>query len=233
MNDHPADMNAKPGQAKKARRLQMVASMDELRREKWVPFTLGPLYLLGQLDFDVVARFLAECKPDMAHQYIDFMDFRIFDLPNVMVERSGGVQEEIPYAHRIFVMNDEAYPAFVEYLQTVEVIDRENKRYFQIARFGAAILDPFTRYLNTTVPKPETIDVWTVIGLGGMLVPKTHVEQLPYPIFKEGEAEDLSREEFLKRLPRPATAPLVVEFEKKPTSPEIVNRGLKILGEVS
>jgi hypothetical protein len=71
----------------------------------------------------------------------------------------------------------------------------------------------------------------TVIGLGGTIVPKTHVEYLTYPIFRPGEAADLPRQEFLRRLPRPASAPMMVEFEKKETRPEIIQRGLMLLGE--
>lgn len=215
---YPGDMSAKPDQSAADRHLQMVASMDELRKEKWVPFTVGPLHVFGRLPFDVIARFCAETKRNVFVSHVDFLDFPIFALPDV-------------YAHRLFAMNDEAYPDFVKYLQTVEVIDREARRYFQIARFGAAILDPFTRYLATSVPSPETIDVLTVIGLGGTIVPKTHVEYLTYPIFRPGEAADLPRQEFLRRLPRPASAPMMVEFEKKETRPEIIQRGLMLLGE--
>lgn len=220
MESHPADMNAKPDLSQEDRHLKMVPSMDVLRKEKWVPFTLGPLYVAGGIDFDVIARFCTETKHRVFVSHIDFMDFEVFALPGIL-------------AHRMLAMNDEAYPDFVEYLKSVEVVDLEKRRYFQIARFGAAILDPFARYLNVSVPKPETVDVWTVIGLGGMIVPKTHVEHLPYPIFKPGETADLSRQEFLRRLPRPASAPLLVEFEKKETRPEIVCRGLKLLGEMA
>jgi len=219
MGEHPADMNAKPGQTNEDRQLKMVASMLEMRREKWVPFTLGPLYLAGQLEFDVIARFCTETKHKVRVSHIDFNDFKIFDMPGI-------------FGHRILAMGDDTYHEFSEYMKSVEVIDRERRRYFQIARFGAPILDPFMRYLNVTVPRPETIDVWTAIGLGGMIVPKTHIEVLPYPIFREGEAEDLSRKEFLSRLPHPATAPLIVEFEKRETRPEIVQRGMSLLGVI-
>ena len=218
VGEYPGGMGVKPDQPLEGRRpLQMVASMDELRREKWVPFTLGPIYVFGRLDFDVIARFHTETKLSVHVSYVDFMDFRVFDLPGI-------------YAHRLYAMNDEAYPEFVKYLQSVEVIDRDEKRYFQLMRVGAPILDPFTRYLVTSVPKPETVDVITVMGLGGMIVPKTHVEYLTYPIFRPGEAADLPRQEFLNRLPRPITAPLLVEFEKKGTHPEIVQRGFRMLG---
>ena len=219
MSKHPGGMNEKPGQTQEDRQLKMVASMEEMRREKWVPFTLGPLYLAGQLDFDVIARFVSETKGDVFVSHIDFNDFKLFDMPETL-------------GHRMLAMSDEAYHEFAEYMLSVEVIDRANKRYFQVARFAAPIIDPFMRYLNTTVPVPETIDVWTAIGLGGMIVPKTHVETLPYPIFKPGEAEDLSRQDFLRRLPRPVTAPMLVEFERKETRPEIIQRGLRLLGEI-
>jgi len=217
MDKHPAGMNTDPDQSSYDHHMQMMSSFEEMRKEKWVPFTLGPLYLAGDLKFDVIARFCAETKQEVFVTHVDFLDFKIFDMPDTL-------------GHRVLAMNDEAYAPFVKYLQEVEVIDRKRNRYFQIGRFAAPIMDPFMRYIATTVPTPETIDVWTAIGLGGYIVPKTHVETLPYPIFKPGEAQELTRAEFLKRLPRPATAPLLVEFERKDTVPAIIQRGLKLLG---
>lgn len=219
MGKHPAGMDAAPDQSSDDHQMKMMSSFDEMRKEKWVPFTLGPLYLAGDLKFDVIARFCSETKQDVFVTHIDFPAFKLFDMPETL-------------GHRVLAMNDEAYGPFAEYLSEVEVIDRERGRYFQIMRFAAPIMDPFMRFINATVPTPETIDVWTAIGLGGYIVPKTHVETLPYPIFKPGEAKELTRKEFLVRLPRPVTAPMLVEFEKKETRPEIVQRGLRILGEL-
>jgi len=213
-------MSAAPDQSQPDRHMEMMSSFEEMRREKWVPFTMGPLYLSSRLPFDVIARFCEDTKMDVFVSHVDFNDFQVFDMPG-------------EFGHRVMAMNDEAYEPFVKYLCGIEVIDRERQRYFQIARFAAPIMDPFMRYLATTVPVPETIDVWSAIGLGGYFVPKTHVEIIPYPIFRPGEAQDLAREEFLARLPRPVTAPTLVEFERKETHPEIIKRGLKLLGELS
>ncbi len=66
-------------------------------------------------------------------------------------------------------------------------------------------------------------------------MPKTHIEQLPHPIFKPGEAEELkqtARGQYLARLPRPLTAPEKIILQRKPADPVVVTRGKLVLGEL-
>lgn len=222
MGERRVDAGGAAEQGSPDNHMQMMASFEEMRKEKYVPFTLGPLYLAGDLNeetFDVIKRFVEDKKVPVFVQHIDFTTFKLFDMPG-------------KYGHRVYAMNDEAYGPFVKYLEETEVIDRERGRYFQIVRFAAPIMDPFMRFIGTSKPVPETIDVWTAMGLGGFIAPKTHVETLPYPIFRPGEAEDMERAEFLRRLPRPTTAPMLVEFERKDTVPAVIQRGLTVLGEL-
>ena len=115
--DYPADMDAKPQKVQAERKLGMVASLDELRREKWVPFTLGPLYVFGRIPFDIIARFATETKVPVYVSYVEFNDFQIIALNG-------------PYGHMLFAMNDEAYPEFVDWLDTIEITDYEGGRFF-------------------------------------------------------------------------------------------------------
>jgi len=222
MPEHPADMNAPIQPGRKDSKLGMVGSLDEMRREGYVPFTFGPLYVYGNVLFDITARFAAETMEHLDLTFFDFQDFSIITLPD-------------PYDHRLFAMNDESYSRFSEWLKTVEIVDREARKFCVPICVGAAITDPFMRQLAVTVPRPELIDVWTVSSLTGMAVPTTHIEQLPYPIFKPGEAEQLkevSRAEYMARMPRPATAPDAIILHRKPADPTIVVRGKFILGEL-
>lgn len=218
MRAHPADMNAAPQQAQPDRQLKMVGSLDELRHEKWVPFTLGPLYVFGRIPFDIIARFATETNVSVYVSYVEFNDFQWLAL-------------EGPYGHMLFVMNDEAYPEFVDWLETIEITDHEGGRFFRPLRTGAPLMDPFMRQLATQQPTPEVIDVWSISSTSGMIVPETHYEHLPYPVFKPDEAEDLTREEFLRRMPRPATAPERITFKKSPPHPVVVLRGKQLLGK--
>lgn len=201
---------------KPQRKLAMVASLAELRREHWVPFTLGPVYAYG-VPFDIVARFVAEYRGEFALSYVEF-DFMIAQLPQ-------------PYDHMLFTMLDIAYAAFVPWFESVELIHREEQRYGRPIRTTAAIQDPFMAYIAAQQPKPELIDVWTVSHMGGTVVPAGHVETLPYPIFRDGEAAELSRAEFLRRLPTPKTAPSYISFTRVPPDIRVVARGKALLGE--
>lgn len=222
MPEHPADMNAPIQPGRKDSKLGMVGSLDEMRKEGYVPFTFGPLYVYGNVPFDIAARFNAETLEHLDLTFFDFLEFSFIRLPK-------------PYDHRLFAMNDESYSRFSDWLKTVEIVDREARKFCVPLCIGAAVTDPFMRQLALTVPRPELIDVWTVSALSGMAVPMTHIEQLPYPIFKPGEAEQLketARAEYLARMPQPATAPDIIELQRKPADPTVVVRSKLVLGEL-
>lgn len=211
MKRSTADVSTPPS-VRKPRKIGLVQSLDEIRREKFVPFTHGPLYVHGSVPFDIVERFVAETSIEVFMTYYDFMDTPIITLPR-------------PYAFRLFVMDDTAYPHFCKWLETVEIANSPTRQLAVPRRVAAPILDPFMRMIGATVPVPELIDVWTVSRMDMQIMPKTHVETLPYPIFKEGEVEDLTRAQFLKRLPKPASAPDTIQLIKKPADPRVIMRG--------
>jgi len=190
----------------------MVGSLAELRKEGFVPFTHGPLYVYGGVPFDIIERFAMETLTECYTTNYDFQEFEIITLPK-------------PYNVRLFVMDDTSYPKFCAWLDTVEIVREEHKLFAVPRRVAAPITDPFMRYVNVSVPKPELIDVWTVSSMTESIKPKTHTEVLLYPVFREGEAEDLAREEFLKRLPKPASAPLKIELQRDKPDPTVIVRG--------
>ena len=218
MTEHPADMTAPLQLPREERKFEMMSSLAELRKERWVPFTLGPLHAHGHVDFDIPSRFFADTGFRPIMSWVDFPEFRLLNIPKL-------TSKQLWHNHRLAVMDDVAYPYFVDWLLTVEIIDRDMQRFALPVRTAAPVMDPFMRFIGTASPTPEVIDVWSVSTMQYMLLPQTHVEQLPYPIFKKGEAEKLSREEFLHRLPKPTTAPEVVSFRVAPPDPRVIVRG--------
>lgn len=213
------DTNAKVALGKASRQLQLATSLHELRQEKWVPFTLAPVYVHARIQFDIIKRFCADTGSEVDVHYVDF-EFQI-------------INEPAPYNAKLFVMNDTAYNAFCDYMDFVELLDRSTGSFSKVRRLGAPILDPFMRVAGTQQPTPSFIDVWTISSMRGILLPQSHVETLPYPIFREGEAEELDRTEFLRRLPQPTTAPLSVVMVWKPPEPRVVLLGRKRLVELA
>ena len=206
-----ADFSAPPT-VRRARSVGLVQSLAEIRKEQFVPFTHGPLYVHGSVPFDIVERFVAETSIEAFMTYYDFTGGPIISLP-------------APYCYRLFVMDDTAYPHFCKWLETVEICNATKKELIVPRRVTAPIIDPFVKMIGASVPPPELIDVWTVSRMDCQIMPVTHVEVLPYPVFKEGEAEDLTRDEFLGRLPKPATAPDIIRLVKKPADPQVIVRG--------
>lgn len=211
-----SDDVADPKRHQADRKIHLFGSLEELRKEKLVPFTLGPLYVFGNIPFDIIQRFVDETGSDPRRSYVEFENFRFVALNG-------------PYGHMLFTMHDETYESFAKWLETVEITDTPGKRFFRPLRTAAACMDPYMRHLNVQTPVPEVIDVWTISATNGMIVPETHSESLPYPIFKPGEAEELAREEFLRRLPRPTSAPEMITFKKLAPHPNIVLRGKQLL----
>jgi hypothetical protein len=198
----------------------MMASLDELRKAGFVPFTLGPLYTLAHIDFDIVARFAAESGQPADVTHFDF-------------ERFSFIFLQPPFNHRLFAMPDDYYWQFSDWLKAVQIVNRAEATFCRPICVGAPLLDPFVRFVGALAPKPEVIDVWTISAMTGKALPATHIEQLPYPIFKPGEAEELkqtNRVQFYDKLPRPATAPDCIILERKPPDPAVVIAGKAALG---
>ena len=129
-------------------------------------------------------------------------------------------------------MDDTRYPAFKSWLETFEFMNRK-LGIFAVARCTTApVNDPFVRILDVEKPRPEIIHVWTPSTPHTFIKPQTHVEMIAHPIFREGEAEDLSRAEFLSRLPRPTSAPDTIELIAGKPDPFVVLRAAERSGEV-
>ena len=81
------------------KKIGMVASLKELRREGFVPFILGPLYsFLGlSVDTNFTRQFVGEEQKDVFSTEYDFEGMQLTCLPK-------------PWTNRIWVMDDTAYP---------------------------------------------------------------------------------------------------------------------------
>lgn len=198
--------------------LGLVQSLEEVRKEKFVPFTYGPLYVHGGVPFDIVRAFTDETGVEVLMSYYDFPDAPLINLP-------------APYAHRLFAMDDSSYSKFCDWLSTVEIANVPELKFAVPLRVAAPILDPFVKMIGAVAPVPEIVDVWTISRMDNRIIPATHVETLPYPIFQEGEAEDLEREAFLARLPRPTTAPEKITLELHPADPQVIVRGKSLFAK--
>jgi hypothetical protein len=207
--------NSSPVSTGPGRQVGMFASLEEVRRERFVPFTFGPLYVCARIPFDTVQRFVAETDNECYVTNFDF-EFDIITLPE-------------PYCRRLFVMDDKTYPKYVRWIESVNVVNREEQLYAEPMRAAALILDPFQRMMARTIPAPGVVDVITVSTNKGIVRPRVYVEDLPYPIFREGEAEDLEREEFLARLPKPASAPPKIYLEQVRANPLVQVRAKELL----
>lgn len=205
-----------------SKKIGMVSSFEELRREKFVPFILSPLYFFLDLPMEVslIRKFIEEEEQaDAYHTEYDFAGFPLTTMPK-------------PWTSRIWVMDDTRYPAFKSWLESFEFMNRKIGM-FAVARCTSApVNDPFVRILDVEKPRPEIIHIWTPSTPHTFIKPLTHVETIAHPIFREGEAEDLSRADFLSRLPRPVSAPDTIELVSSKPDPTVVLRASERAGEV-
>ena len=199
-------------------KLGRVDSLAELRKERFVPFILAPVYVHGKVPFNIIERFFIETSIEVFTTSFDFQGLELIDLPE---SRS-----------QLLVMDDISYPYFCRWLETVELVNPIEKTFAVPRRLAAPILDPFVQLLGVSQPPPELVDVWCLSSITHNLVPATHVETVPFPIFKEHETEELTRQEFLQRLPKPTTAPTIIKLSRRPPDPGVVIRGTARLKEV-
>lgn len=205
------------------KKIGMVSSLEELRREGFVPFILSPLYaFLGlSVETNLIRHFAGELKKDVFSTEYDFDGLQLTRLPK-------------PWTNRIWVMDDDTYPQFRSWLGTFEFIDFPKKLFAVPRCVTAPILDPFMRVVGAEAPRPEILHVWSPSTMRLFVKPVTHVEMLGHPIFKPGEAKELkekARDEFLQRLPRPTSAPETIELVATDPEPTIIVRGRKRLGQ--
>lgn len=193
---------------KESRTMGLFQNLEEARREGLVPFTFGPMYVVAQIPFDTVKKFIGESSIETVVTYVDF-PFPIITLPGA-------------YSRRLFLMNKEAYGPYVEWITNQTFAHSDKQFIAQPIHMAAAVLDPYQRLIKATVPVPELVYIISVTTNKGMVHTETHKEEVEGRIFRQGEIKDLAPDEFYARLPKPVTAPPVIELKQTKPDPQMV-----------
>lgn len=170
-----------PERLPKAPGLENIASFAELRREGFMPFAMGPLYVYAHVHFSLIDAFLDD------ERLVRPQDTRggrfIFGRP--ILARC----EEWNYI--VEAMDVPSYLVFKNWMPTNNFVDRPGRRFCVPKQFPSPVLDPLALDLKG-LGIPEVLDVFTVSTNKVLLRPvceQTYESVQPFIDFRKAAPE--------------------------------------------
>lgn len=143
-------------------KLDKIGSLAELDREGFTVFALGPVYVYGGVQDDLVAAFAAEREPERPQ---DVMATLIrFDRPVIAACRE--------WSFILNVMDLHSFAWFKKWMLALQLIDRRRDAFWLIRHYLAPMLDPILLDSDKG-RKAEFVDVFCPSGMRGRIVPVT------------------------------------------------------------
>lgn len=164
--------------------LDKVSCIEDIRKEGFTVFSLGPVYVYANVQESIPARFTMEDFPgtptEMRHTTMHF-------------ERPVITRCEL-WNYVLDVMDTATYNAFKLWLVNCSFVDRAKHKFFKPKHYFAPCLDPITLdKMNLAVP--TSLDIFGVSGVKGEIKPRTsfsgHDKAKSYiEIYKDIPSED-------------------------------------------
>ena len=156
-----------------------MCSFEELRREGYTPFSLGPVYVYAGVQWDLVAKFyeevgsepVREANYDVAKGKLDVSMHKL-DVRGVHVRFERPIISHCPgWSHVINVLDSDSFTHFKKWVLTQQFVNRAERKFYLIRHYSAPLLDPLI--LDTFgKASPEMMDLFSICGMKGSLVPK-------------------------------------------------------------
>jgi len=150
------------------------ASMEELRRDGYVLFALGPVYEYAEVNTDLMRAFGAEDhmkgKPKETRGIHVYFEEPVIGQCNV-------------WNFVLNIMDSESFPWFRQWMHAQQFCNRAKRRFYVTRHWLVPVLDPLALQ-SKNMAVAEALDVFTVSGMKGLMRPKNmnattkNVEQL-------------------------------------------------------
>lgn len=147
----------------RAVRLAKVESFEELRKEGFTPFSLGAVYVYSGITRSLPNEFAGEPQQGRPEVHGTTMHF---DRPIV-----ARCQE---WNQIIDIMDTKSFQWFKKWMIAQQFCNRDRKQFTVTRHYIAPILDPILLDVKGD-QKPTTLDVFSVSGMKGSLIPVTGV----------------------------------------------------------
>lgn len=144
-------------------KLSSIGSFEELRREGFTPFALGPVYVYAEVGWSLPNQFASEEQKGRPEVHGTTMHF-----DRTVVARCKECNNIID------IMDTPSFQWFKRWMIAQQFCNRQRKQFTVTRHYVVPILDPIT--LDTQMlARPTTLDIFTVSGMRGSLVPVTGV----------------------------------------------------------
>jgi len=141
-------------------KLTKIGSLAEVAAEGFSVFALGPIYVYGGVQDDLVAAFAAERDPGRP-QDVSATVIR-FDRPVLSACKE--------WSFTLNVMDSENFEWFKKWMLGLQLIDRRRKTFWLTRHHMAPVLDPFL--LDAGKGRlPAHLDLFSLSGMQGQIVP--------------------------------------------------------------
>lgn len=144
--------------------LDKIRSFEELRREGFTPFSVGPLYVYAGVQESLPSAFAAAPKADRPGEVSG--NTIHFDRPIIArCEQWNFILD---------VMDTPSFQWFKKWMLGNHFASREKQTYYVSRHYIAPILDPLAMDLQQKAI-PSSLDLFSVSGLKGSLKPRTNL----------------------------------------------------------
>jgi hypothetical protein len=152
-------------------------SFEELKKEGYMPFIMGPVYEYAGVQWDLVLKFADELGGKPVRDAV-VKDGGLKVNEHKLETRAVCAKFEYPicgncpeWAHTMHIMDAPSFPHFKKWLLGQQFVNKLERRFYIVRHYMAPIIDPLK--LSTKKQAEATsIDVFSVCGMKGSLVPK-------------------------------------------------------------
>lgn len=147
-------------------KLTKVGSLEEFMSEGFTVFALGPVYVYGGVQDDLVAAFAAERDPGRPQDV--HATLARFDRPVLAACKE--------WSFILSIMDSENFDWFKKWMMALQLVDRQRKTFWLTRHHMAPVLDPFLVDAGKA-RKPTYLDLFSLSGMAGQIVPVHALER--------------------------------------------------------
>jgi hypothetical protein len=156
--------------------VKRMASFEEMRKEGYTPFILGPVYEYTGVQWDLVLRFAEEISggPVRDAQVKDGkleVSTHKLDTRAVCIKFQHPICGNCPeWAFTLNVMDSSSFVHFQKWLLAQQFVSRAERRFYIVRHYTAPIIDPL-KLSTKNQAESTSVDVFSVCGMKASLVP--------------------------------------------------------------
>jgi len=196
-------------------KLRYAQSFDDLRREGFVVFALGPVYAYAGVQESLPDRFAVEGVPGRPD--------RVYGME---------IHFERPVLARcqdwnliLNTMDKDSYAYFHSWMLSLQFVDRVKRKFFVVRHYTVPIRDPIA-WQAVGQLRPASLEVYTLSGFKGILRPIQPLEGIA--AITDADPDTVKPEDHVRKRTA-ASMPAFVDFDITPPEEDVIVLGRKAL----